>query len=121
MPVLQRHFYYISVKPQLTTEGRFEVTYQGNFAILSWPKPTGDYTKQVIEQWEDTNRKKRSTGRECRRRSDTCMEHPVDKNKTTTAIHVSHQRNTFILVLYDGNVPLERFESHTEGQGNFVW
>ena len=57
--------------------------------------------------------------RECRSTPDACKEHPVDKNKTTIAIHVSHHRYTFILVLYDGNVLLNRFESHpVTGAGN---
>ena len=108
-----------SVKPQLPTEGRLRVKYEGNNAILSWPKPTGDYTRQVIEQWTTNKRKKRSTESECRK-SETCKEHAVDKNKTTTTIHVSHHGYTFILVLYDGTVPLSRYESHTERQGNYV-
>ena len=110
-----------SVKPQLPTGGGFEVTYQGNFAILSWPKPTGDYTRQVIEQWTNKNRKKRSTESECRRSPETCKEHPVDKNKTTMAIQVSHHGSTFILVLYDGNVPLTSIRSNTKAQGSYIW
>ena len=107
--------------PQLPTGGRLEVKYEGNYAILSWPKPSGDYTRQVIEQWIETNRKKRSTESECRRTPDTCKEHPVDKNETSITIQVSHHRYTFTLVLYDENVRLTSFQSHPgTRKGNLV-
>ena len=94
----------------MLSDGKFELRYEGNIANLTWSKPTGDYTRQVIEQWTKTKRERRETETECQK-SSQCVEHEVDKDRTSLTIHLEHQDYTFILVLYDGNVPVSRFTS----------
>ena len=94
----------------LPSNGTFEVKYEGGNAVLSWPKPTGDYTKQVMEQWTNNNRQRRSAETECQK-DPGCTEHEVDKDKTTLTIPVKQQDYTFILVLYDGDVPVSRYKA----------
>ena len=92
----------------MLSDGKFELRYEGNIANLTWSKPTGDYTRQAIEQWTKRNRERRET--ECKK-SPQCVEHEVDKDQTTLTIPVEHHDYTFILVLYDGDVPVSRFTS----------
>ena len=103
----------ISVKPVLPSNGTFEVMYEGGNAVLSWPKPAGDYTRQVIEQWTKNNKRQRRTVRtvesECQK-NPGCTKHEVDKDQTTLTIPVEHQDYTFILVLYDGDVPVSAYQ-----------
>ena len=97
------------MRPVLS-DGKFEVRYKGNVANLTWSKPDGDYTRQVIEQWTNKNRQRREAETECQK-DPQCVEHEVDKDQTTLTIHVEHQHYIFMLVLYDGNVPVSRFTS----------
>ena len=99
----------ISVRPVLS-DGKFEVRYKGNVANLTWSKPAGDYTREVIEQWINKKRQRRAAQTECQK-DPQCVEHEVDKDQTTLTIIVEHHDYTFILVLYDGNVPVSRFTS----------
>ena len=55
---------FLLVKP-VHKNGKFEVVYQSNSAVLTWPSPTGDYTRQVVEQWTPDDRQKRAVEREC--------------------------------------------------------
>ena len=98
------------VKPVLQN-GRFEVVYQGNSAVLTWPSPTGDYTRQVVEQWTPDDRQKRAVERECSK-SPLCKEHTIPINIVSITIAVDHKRYSFILVLYDGDVPVTTFQSN---------
>ena len=104
----------ISVKPVLPINGTFEVMYEGGNAVLSWPKPAGDYTRQVIEQWTKNNKRQRRTvgtvESECQK-NPGCTKHEVDKDQTTLKIPVEHQDYTFILVLYDGDVPVSAYQA----------
>ena len=99
----------ISVRPVLS-DGRFELRYEGNIANLTWSKPTGDYTRQVIEQWTRRNRERRETETECQK-NPQCVEHAADKDQTTLTISVEHHDYNFILVLYDGDVPVSMITS----------
>ena len=101
----------ISVKPVLPN-GTFEVMYGDGNAALKWSKPTEDYTRQVIEQW--TKRNRRATETECQK-DPKCVEHEVDKDQTSLTIHVEHQDYSFILVLYDGDVPVSAYRAKKEG------
>ena len=101
---------FLLVKPVLEN-GRFEVVYQGNSAVLTWPSPTGDYTRQVVEQWTTDDRQKRAVERECSK-SPLCKEHTIPINIVSITIAVDHQRYNFILVLYDGDVPVATFQSN---------
>ena len=94
----------------MLSDGKFELRYEGNTANLTWSKPTGDYTRQAIEQWTNKNRQRRETETECKKKPQ-CIEHEVDKDQTTLTIHVEHQDYIFMLVLYDGGVPVSRFTS----------
>ena len=94
----------------LPSNGTFEVKYEDGNAIMSWPKPAGDYTRQVIEQWKNNKRQRRAAETECQN-NPGCTQHDLTKDKTSLTISVEHQDYTFILVLYDGVVPVSRFTS----------
>ena len=98
------------MKPVLPN-GTFEVKYEGGNAVLKWPQPSGDYTKQVIEQWTNKYRQIRAAETECQKNPE-CTEHEVDKDHTSLTIHVEHHDFTFILVLYDGDVPVLRYQAN---------
>ena len=115
-------FNVFSVKPVLPN-GTFEVKYEGGNAVLKWSKPIGDYTRQVIEQWTNNMRQRRAAETECQT-SPGCTEHEVDKNQITLTIPVEHQDYSFILVLYDGNVPVSRHQANEDpvsGNCSDVW
>ena len=97
------------MKPVLL-DGKFEVRYEGNTANLTWSKLSGFYTRQEIEQWIFENRQRRSAQTECKK-NPQCVEHEVAKGQNTLTIPVEHKDYTFILVLYDGDVPVSKFYS----------
>ena len=107
-----RIFNVISVKPVLPN-GTCEVSYEDGNAVLKWSKPIGDYTRQVIEQWTNKYRQRREAKTECEKPQ--CVEHEVDKDQTTLTIPVEHQEYIFILVLYDGDVPVSAYRAKKEG------
>ena len=98
------------MKAVLPNNGTFEVKYEGGKAVLKWPKPAGDYTRQVIEQWTNNRRKRRAAETKCKKNSE-CTEHEVEKEQTSLTITVEHQDYTFKLVLYDGDVLVSEFPS----------
>ena len=103
----------VSVKPVLLN-GTFEVRYDGANALLKWSKPAGDYTRQVIEQWTNNNRQRRATETECQK-NPGCTEHGLTKDQTSLTISVEYHDYTFILVLYDGDVPVSAYRAKEEG------
>ena len=90
--------------------GTFEVKYEGGKAVL---KPSGDYTRQVIEQWTNKNRQRKAAETECQK-NPACTEHDLTKDQISFTIPVEHQDYTFILVLYDGNVPVSRYQANED-------
>ena len=104
----------ISVKAVLPNNGTFEVKYEGGNAVLRWPKPAGDYTEQVIEQWTNKNTQRREAETECQK-DPGCTQHDLTKDHTSLTIPVEHQDYTFILVLYDGDVPVSTYRAKEEG------
>ena len=98
----------------LPSNGTFEVKYEGGNALLKWSPPIGDYTRQVIEQWKNNKRQRRAAETECQK-NPGCTEHDLTKDQTTLTIPVEHQDYTFILVLYDGDVPVSAYRAKEEG------
>ena len=94
----------------LPSNGTFEVRYDGGNAVLEWSKPAGDYTRQVIEQWTNKNRQRRETETVCEK-NPGCTQHDLTKDQTSFTITVEHQEYTFILVLYDGDVPVSAYQA----------
>ena len=107
-----RIFFVLSVKPVLPSNGTFEVRYEGGIALLKWSTPIGEYTRQVIEQWTNNKRQRKAT--ECQN-NPGCTEHDLTKDQTSLTISVEHQDYTFILVLYDGKVPVTAYRAKEEG------
>ena len=96
----------LAVKP-IFEEGDFTVEYQGNKAMLSWPKPSGIFTRQTIQKQKVQNIKKRvSNG--CQ---GDCVEEEVPLNQT---LHITEieagKKYEFKLVLYDGDVVVQSLE-----------
>ena len=104
----------ILVKPVLPSNGTFEVKYEGGNAVLKWPAPIGDYTRQVIEQWTNNKRQRRASETQCQK-NQWCTQHNLTKHQTSLTIPVEHQDYTFILVLYDGDVPVSAYQAKEEG------
>ena len=94
----------------LPSNGTFEVKYDGGNAVLRWPKPAGDYTRQVIEQWTNNKRQRRAAETECQKNPE-CTQHDLTKDQTSLNISVEHYDYIFILVLYDGDVLVSEFPS----------
>ena len=94
----------------LPSNGTFEVKYEDGNAVLRWPKPAGDYTRQVIEQWTNNNRKRRAAETECQKNPE-CTQHDLTKDQTTLTIPVEHQDYIFSLVMYDGNIPVSTYQA----------
>ena len=94
----------------LPSNGTFDVKYEDGNAVLSWPKPAGDYTRQVIEKWTNNKRQKRAVESECQRNPE-CTEHDLTKDQTSLTIPVEHHEYNFMLVLFDGNIPVSIFPS----------
>ena len=109
-----RIFIVISVKPVLPSNGTFEVKYEGGNALLKWSTAIGDYTREVIEQWTNNKRQRRAAETECQKNSE-CTQHNLTKDQTTLTIPVEHQDYIFILVLYDGNIPVNAYRAQEEG------
>ena len=78
--------------------------------MLSWPEPTGNFTKQVIEKWINAKREKREAVSECMK-AGNCEEDviPIEQTSHTTDIDPD-QDYKFILVLYDGDIKVAQFE-----------
>ena len=94
----------------LPSNGTFEVKYEGGNALLKWSTLIGDYTRQVIEQWTNNKRQRRVAETECQKNPE-CTQHDLTKDQTSLTISVENHEYNFMLVLYDGNVPVSRFPS----------
>ena len=103
---------FIAARPSFVS-GEFKVEYTASTAKLSWPKPSGIYTRQAIQKWKVSKRRKQAEP-ECNSLN-RCEEEDVpNKNQTTyeTTIEPNAQYE-FRLVLYDGNVVVQSLESPT--------
>ena len=94
----------------IPSNGTFKVKYEGGNAVLKWPQPAGDYTRQVIEQWTNNKRQRREAETECQKNPE-CTEHDLTKDQTTLTIPVEHHDYTFNLVMYDGNIPVSAYQA----------
>ena len=85
-------------------KGEFTVEYQENKAMLSWPKPSGIFTRQTIQKQKVQNRRKRvSNG--CQTE---CIEEEVLLNQTSHITDIEPgKKYEFKLVLYDGDVVVQ--------------
>ena len=97
----------IEAKPRFE-EGRFEIEYKENTAILSWPKPSGDFNKQAIQKKPVQGKNKRSI-RECEA---DCVEEEVPLDLTSHKADIEPDKKyEFKLVLYDGDVIVQSLEN----------
>ena len=100
-------------------DGEFQVEYKGSTAVLSWPRASGDFTKQAVQKKHFFWRRKRAIGL-C---EGDCVEEEVPLNQTshTTEIEPGRQYG-FRLVLYDGDVVIQRLENpvRKDNEGNNV-
>ena len=98
---------FIKAKPKFD-DGEFQVVYKGSTAVLSWPKASGDFTKQAVQKKPFSWRRKRAIVL-C---EGDCVEEEVPINHTshTTDIEPGRQYG-FRLVLYDGDVLVQSLEN----------
>ena len=97
----------LQAKPRFE-EGKFQVEFMRNNAVLSWPKASGDFSKQAIQKKPFIWRRKRAIS-EC---EGDCVEEevPLDQTSYTTEIEPGRQYG-FRLVLYDGDVLVQSLEN----------
>ena len=112
---------FIAAKPTFE-DGEFTVEYRGNTAMLSWPKPSGIFTRQTIQKQIVQNRKKRANNG-C---LGDCVEEEVPLNQTSHITDIEPgQKYEFRLVLYDGDVVVQSlggpkiFTEDTPGSSSF--
>ena len=79
---------------------------KGSVVKLSWPKPSGIYTKQVIERWKEPDRSK--TDMPCKE-SVNCDEYLMSRLVTGLSLVNSIQGYNFKLVLYNGDLKVGEF------------
>ena len=98
---------FLQAKPRFE-EGKFQVEFMRNNAVLSWPKVSGDFTKQAIQKKPFIWRRKRVINY-C---EGDCVEEevPLDQTSHTTEIEPGRQYG-FRLVLYDGDVLVQSLEN----------
>ena len=73
---------------------------------LSWTKPSGIYTRQVIERWNESDRSK--TDMPCKE-SVNCDEYSMSGLVTGLSLVSSIRGYTFKLVLYNGDLKVGEF------------
>ena len=84
--------------------------------MLSWPKPKGNFTKQVIEKWMNVKREKREAVSDCMK-AGNCEEEVIPIEQTTHTTDIDPDKEyKFILVLYDGEVKVAQFEPNDAQQ-----
>ena len=99
------------IAEKVTLQSNFLVEIKGTQAVLSWPKPTGSFTKQVIEKWSKVIREKREAVSACILAGNCEADViPIEQTSHTTDIDPDMQYK-FILVLYDGEVKVAQFEA----------
>ena len=92
-------------------EGEFRVEYKDTFAVLSWPAPTGIFTRQTIQK-RIIQKRTRRANTEC---EGGCAEEEVPLNQTTYITQIEENKEyKFRLVLYDGDVEVQSLENSSE-------
>ena len=102
---------YTFIAEKVTLQSNsFLVEIKSTQALLSWSKPTGNFTKQVIEKWINAKRVKHEVMSACII-AGNCEEDtiPIEQTSHTTDIDLDKEYK-FILVLYDGDVKVAQFE-----------
>ena len=102
---------YTFIAEKVTLQSKsFLVEIKSTQAVLSWSKPTGSFSKQVIEKWKYAKRVKREVMSACII-AGNCEEEviPIEQTSHTTDIEPDKEYK-FILVLYDGDVKVAQFE-----------
>ena len=86
--------------------------------MLSWPKPSGDFTKQAVQKKPAISRRKRAISL-C---EGDCVEEevPLDQTSHTTDIDPEKEYE-FKLVLYDGDVIVQSLESPKIKEGSLLY
>ena len=109
---------FFKAKPRFE-EGKFQIEYTRNNAVLFWPKASGDFTKQAIQKKHFIWRRKRAINY-C---EEDCVEEevPLDQTSHTTDIEPGRQYG-FRLVLYDGDVLVQSLQNpvRKDNEGNNV-
>ena len=102
---------YLLIAEIVTLQCNFLVEIKGIQAVLKWPKPTGSFTKQVIEKWSKAKREKREAESDCMI-AGNCEEEVVRIEETSHTTDIDPDKEyKFILVLYDGEVKVAQFEA----------
>ena len=102
---------YTFIAEKVTLQSNsFLVEIKSTQAVLSWSKPTGSFTKQVIEKWSEAKREKRDAVSDCVK-AGNCEEEVIPIEQTSHTIDIDPDKEyKFILVLYDGDVKVAQFE-----------
>ena len=98
------------VLEKATLHGKFKIETKKSMVKLSWPKPSGIYTKQVIERWKESDRSK--TDMPCEE-AVNCNEYSMSGLVTGLSLVSSIQGYTFKLVLYNGDLKVGEFYPDT--------
>ena len=111
--------YFTFLAKPVFKEGEFSVEYKGTFAVLSWPAPTGVFTRQTIQK-KIIQKKTRREARKC----GGCVEEEVPLNQTTHITQIEENKEyEFRLVLYDGEVEVQSLQkpaSSIPGRDYFI-
>ena len=91
-------------------QGKFQVVYNSTHAAMSWPKPSGKYTRQSIRFWVKRRLLKRELSDNCTR-TEYCNEVDIPLNKTKfTVRRVPGVNYEIYLLLYDGDIQVQSFK-----------
>ena len=94
----------IQAKPKFG-DGKFKVEYTDRTALLSWPKPSGDFSRQAVQKTPGITKKNQQCEGEC-------VEEEVWLNQTSHTTYIEPGRQyRFRLVLYDGDVLVQSLEN----------
>ena len=108
---------FITAKPRFQ-DGEFTVEFKGTSALLSWPVPDGNFTRQTIQKRIKKERSKRAIN-EC---EGDCVEEEVPLNQTSHTTDVDPDKEyEFKLLLYDGNVVVQSLGGPTIKEGRLLY
>ena len=100
--------YFTFLAKPVFKEGEFRVEYKDTFAVLSWPVPSGIFTRQTIQKTII----QKKTRREVKKCQGGCVEEEVPLNQTTHITQIEENKEyEFRLVLYDGEVEVQSWEN----------
>ena len=102
--------YHLTSERVTLNSNSFLVQMKDTQAVLSWPKPTGHFTKQVIEKWMNAKRHRREAVSDCMK-AGNCEEDVIPIKQTSHTTDIDPDKDyKFILVLYDGDVKVAQFK-----------